>query len=289
MVISPGFIGYADIGSTIIRCSDFNVNLKQEPIFYDHIIGLRDTIPTDIYTIKGDGGDKAADEQYNNQNILWRPSVKISQGGFSYPWMDNNIGLLWEEVRGGKSFDMSFKYTCGVARKFTGCKINTYSIKISSGDFISSSVDIMARHEELTMIPDTSIIDTSNKILTWDTVKIFIDNAEATNLVSFDLTINNSCIPIYTAGSNSNITNPLEAKDIRVGIQKLTGTITSYEENSLDYLESVDTEKNISLEFDGQAFVINLTAIFHPMTVPASIGPVIRTIPFTGVNYNILV
>ena len=65
MGINSGLMGYANIGGTIVRCSDFNVNQKQDPIFFDHVIGLRDSIPTSIYNIKQDNGDKDDNENYN--------------------------------------------------------------------------------------------------------------------------------------------------------------------------------------------------------------------------------
>lgn len=287
--IYPGFVGYAKIGDQKVRCNDFSVNVKQEALFYDHTIGLRDTIPTSIYTIKGDGGDKEDTEQYNYQKILWRPEVKLSQGGFTFPWTDLNMGLLWQEARGGKSFDMDFKYACGLARRFTNCKVNSYALKISNGDIVSSSLDIMAIHEESIDIENSILYAANEKIMTWDAVKIKIDDVDAPNLVSFDFTINNACMPIYTAGSNASDTNPLEAKEIRVGMQQLTGTMSSYEENSIDYLDFVDTSKTIKLDFDNGAFTIKITAIFRPIEQSAAVGPVIRTMAFTGVDYNILV
>lgn len=288
-IIYPGFVGYADIGGQKVRCNDFSVNIKQEALFYDHVLGLRDTTPTSIYTIKGDGGDKGPTEQYNAQKILWRPSVKLSQGGFTFPWTDINMGLLWEEARGGKTFDMDFKYACGIARRFNKCKVNSYALKVSNGDIVSSSLDIMAIHEEIIELPDGGLYTANEKIMTWDAVNITIDDDPAPNLVSFDFTINNACIPIYTAGSNASDTNPLEAKEIRVGMQQLTGTMSSYEENSLNYLDFVDTSKTIKLNFNNGEFIIKITAVFKPMEQSAAVGPVIRTLPFTGVDYNILV
>ena len=56
IIANPGYMGYAQVGSYKIRCTDFNVYLKQDNIFYDHTIGLRDSVPDDILTSKGDNG-----------------------------------------------------------------------------------------------------------------------------------------------------------------------------------------------------------------------------------------
>jgi hypothetical protein len=294
MSINPGYIGYADIGGTLVRCNDFSVNVKQEPLFYDHIIGLRDTIPTNIYDIKGPLTDPVASGTlYNPQKILWRPGVKISQGGFTFPWTDDTISsgtggspMLWEEARGAGEFDMDFYHTSDIARKFTGCKINTYSFKISAGDIVTSSMDIMAIHEESLDASGLEQISTSNKIVTWDAVSIASDIIGSNTIVSLEFSINNALIPIYTAGSNANPYNSLEAKEIRAGMQQLTGNLTFYDANSLNFLESIADANTITVSIGDFSF--NLTVIFNPMTQPAAVGPVIRTLPFTGVDYNLV-
>lgn len=298
MAILPGFVGYADINSTYVRCNDFSVNLKQEPLFYDHMVGLRDGwsvgVPT-IYDIKGDNGDQVVGGLYNKQKILWRPGVKISQGGFTFPWTDGMLDdgggtpVLWEEARGAKEFDMNFYYSCDMARKFTGCRINTYSFKVSAGDIVSSTADIMAIHMEDLDASSIGQITTSNKILTWDSVAVtcpdIIDSS--TSIVSLEFNINNSLMPIYTAGNNADVTNPLEAKEIRAGMQSLTGSLSLYNTNNINYLEPIIAPKTITVDIAEGLFSFNLTVIFNPMTQTSSIGPVIRTMQFTGIDYNI--
>jgi len=293
--IYPGFIGVAIINNSIgdyppARCTEFSVNVKQEPLFYDHIIGLRDTIPTSIYDIKGDEDDYGEGPS-NLQKILWRPGVKICQGGFSFPWTDDNLGLLWKEAITGASFDMNFQYACDLAREFTGCKVNSFNFKVASGDIVSSTLDIMAIHEDMADYSKETI-DTPAKILTWDSVSITSDVIDSVDIVNFDFTINNNCMPIYTAGNNvgnsdTGSGDPLEAKEIRVGMQQLTGSISFYNLDSLAYLDDISSPTSINVNVGGFSF--ELTVVFKPMEQSASVGPVIRVLPFVGVDHNIAI
>jgi len=273
MPINAGFIGYGNIAGKITRCNDFGVNKKQDILFYDHIIGLRDTIPTSISTIKGDGGDKNSTTQYNPQAMFYRYGTYIYQGGFTFPLTSNCANLLWEEARGGKDFNSEFFYGCNDVETYSNCKVNSYNLKIANGDVVTSSIDIIAISSNVSS-SSHSLNTTSEALLKWDDVEIKFDNTIVTDLANLEFTINNSCIPIYTA-------NKLEAGSIRVGIQRLSGIVSSY-----GALSSFPSKIDIKI---GNSFSIKLDVLWKPTEKTASVGALIQQNPFVGNIYNIVV
>ena len=277
-------MGYASLaGWPTVRCTDFSVNVKQEPLFYDHIIGLRDSIPQSIYDVKGDN------QSHNPQKMFWRPGVKLSQGSLGFPWTINEAVLhpqavLLTQAIHGDDFDMSFYYTCGIGRKFTNCKVNSYSLKLSNGELVTSSVDIMAPHMEAHDVLTPTPITATEKLVTWDSVVITgLPNVLA-EVVSFELTINNGVMPIYTAGENSS-GHKLEPKELRVGMQTVTGTVSYYTYNNLVFMEDIlgDSGTDVSITIANYP-TINLKLIFKPMEQSAATGAIIRTVQFVGVD-----
>lgn len=278
--IYPGYMGIATVNGNLVRCTDFSVNIKQEPVFYDHTIGLRDTIPDSIYDGKRDGGDGTI----NPQKIIWRPGVKLVQGSFSFPWTSSNSALqgLFDNAKNGATLSsLSFGYSCDFGRAFYGCKINSFSIKASAGEIVTSSVDFIGKN----MGPGTASIGYSatEKLITWDTINVNFGNFGADLFSYFEITINNNCIPIYTSGGNSNKIDPLTPYDIRVGMQMVTGAVSFYDTEILRFLEEQNRAITVSFACsDGPSF--SAQVITKPMEQNASVSPVIRTVGFVGVD-----
>lgn len=276
--IYPGFVGSVNVGDLDgVRCTDFSLNVNQEPLFYDHTIGLRDSIPADLRDVKGDTGE------YNQQKLIWRPSVKLSQGSFGFIWTDYSAGALWEQAKTGDDFDMEFYYTCGIGRKFTGCKVNQYSFRASAGDIVNATVDIVSKHITNLDASEIPKIERIEKIITWDVVEIAIDGYSSSQIVNLDFTINNACAPIYTAGNN--ISASLEAKEIRVGMQSLTGSVSFYLTDDINYMENISAPKKMFLSTPNWSSELNI--IMRPMQQTSSTGAIIRTYMFNGVDYNV--
>ena len=267
-------MGVADSPEGKVRCTDFSVNVRQDVLFFDHTLGLRDSTPTSLSVVKGDSG------AHNAQKKFWRASAKIVQGGFNFPLTSVNSGAMLNEAIYGGSFDMGFYYTCDMSRFLKDCKVNTYTFRAAAGEFATVSVDIMARHMDVGSgaLPYTDV----EKLLTWDSFNISGLGGGAISYIEF--TVSNACMPIYTAGKNlAGDFSQLEPSTIRVGMQSLTGTFGYYTADSLDYLET-SGEKNIIIT-SGAAFSANLTVLLKPMTQNAAIAaPVIRTVAFVGVG-----
>ena len=267
MTINAGYIGYAEINGTQIRCTDFSVVPSQDALFYNHIYGLRDG---------GSNGGKGDTGALNTQRTLFRPSVISISGGISFPATEGGgASVLFDLAKTGDSFDMDFHYDCDNGRSFNSCKVGRFEFSIVAGDIINISADIMANN-----VADgsgASEFNSLEKLITWDKVSVgdFGDGVQA-----FNFSINNNLIPIYTAGGNSEYTNKLLPAEIRVGMQEVTGTITAYGMNSHYY----DISNKSTITVSAPGFSTNINCVFRPSGANGSSGAIVNTYPFIGVD-----
>ncbi len=272
MSINAGFLGLANVNGTLLRCQDFSMNPRQDALFYDHIIGLRDTIPSTLFGRKGDVGGK---NTINAQKIIWRPSVKICQGGISYPLIETDP--LFELAKRGIPFNLTFAYDCESARTFIDCVVNTYTFSVTAGDIATITADIMAR-----TVNDADRLGRYNvesKIVTWDDFDITTTGGAGAEIQSMTFTVNNNCKPVYTAGANNILNlNPLA---IRVGMQEVSGSISYYGKGA--DLASMGGEGTITLS--STEFNVDLNVLFKPQERASSLGPVIAPLLFVGRDY----
>jgi hypothetical protein len=277
--IHPGYMGYASIaGYGDIPISDCSINIKQEPLFYDHLIGLRDSRPSGIYSNKTDSG------QHNPQKIFMRPGVKIVQGGISFHWIKGRGGVLFKEAAYGDTIsDITVYYSCDYSRSFSGCKVNTYNFKAYAGELVISSADIIGKG--MTSKGSGGGIHETNKLITWDAVKISCDFSSPIAFIEF--TINNNCIPIYTSGGNLESDSKLQPFDIRVGMQNVTGVIGCFsDKSSIKYFEEIGTHVSpITINVDTWSAQLNV--IYKPVEQSATTTPIITAHAFQGVDVAI--
>jgi hypothetical protein len=283
MAINPGYLGLCEIDGLKVRVTDFTVNVRQEVQFYDHIIGLRDGTPSGLNT-KGD------DAELNVQRHIWRPGTKIVAGGISFPATVDNLQKTFNLIRSGDDFTLKFNYACNdVERTFNFCKINSFSFSATAGETLQIQLDIMGRHIE----EDTgsNLYDTPAQILTWDKIKI--DSISDDPVQSFNFTVNNNCIPIYTAGSNNpngdDDDSGLFPKEIRVGMQSVTGMIVYYVKGVPYVGLKADTgfEKirvEIGRDCGDNDFDEELCVIYRPIERSSSLGALLHPLPFVGVG-----
>lgn len=286
MALNGGYMGLCEINGLKIRVSSFNVNVKQEAEFYDHIIGLRDSFPKGLDT-KGDIGPSNPDlsNKINPQKYLWRPGTKICSGSFSFPATVTNLNTVFDLARTGDDFNLRFNYAYNdVQRLFTFCKINSFSFVSSAGEVATLQVDVMGRGMEESTGSNQSTL--AEKLLTWDQIKVTASrNTNPIKLLNF--TVNNSCIPIYTAGEN--LHNELFPKKIRVGMQQVSGTIVFYIKGlGFEDLDKDTTSDTINITIvDGcnnDAFDETLCVIYKPIERAGSLKELLHTLPFVGVG-----
>jgi len=282
--VNAGFLGYAIINGTTIRCTDFSVNPRQEVLFYDHVIGLRDSIPSGINIF--DGKDDVGN--LNKQKILFRPGVKIYQGAISFPATETSMVAMFDLARTGDEFEMEFKHTCGISRHFYGCRVNTYSFSVASGDILNISADIMAIQGEDSSMVD--LITNEEKLMTWDTITVKCSAITSDNsnkgISSVDFSVNNNCMPIYTAGANNGAggMQKLSPYVIRVGMQEVSGSINYYNKGGdLAFVES-DTPQTLEIHV-GTSWSKVLNILVKPIERNSSLGPIMSALPFVGCGY----
>ena len=286
--IYAGFIGYAQITSGsnnyTVRCSDFNVGIKQEVKFYDHPIGLRDSALGGLLTANGDNGDNGSN---NAQKLLYRAGVKICDGNMGFPLTNISGKALFSEAVLGSSFILAFHYDCKRYRQFTGCKVDSYTLSATSGDIVTVSAGIKAT----SLASDTStgtftpyIVD--EKILTWDTITI---TGLSGHIIAFEVSVNNGVMPIYTAGKNMGNPGNLEPLKLRVGMQQVSGHFTFYSPDGLPpkYIEDA-TNNPLAITIDmGGIFKINLNILFPYPEINGKIDTMIQTYRFVGMSMAI--
>jgi len=275
-IIKPGYMGYAEIGSSKVRCDGFSMDLEQQPEFYDHIYGLRDIpVGSGNNLAKKDGDSSTALQQF-----LYRPGVKIVNGNISFPLDESNIDTFFDKATTGEYFDFSFFYNCEeIMREFTQCRVSSYSLNCTAGDIIKASAGITGIG-----ISEPSSgyarYTAAKKLVTWDTVNLTVQNVDTQAVSSFTLNIENPIIPIYTSGNN--VTTSLNALKTRVGIQKVTGSITTMNRGA-SFL-SIQTPSTISLSIAGTSFFNQMDVILFPVKRTANVGPISSVINFTAVG-----
>jgi len=266
-IFCPGYLGIARVGGTIFRCTDCNINMQQEALFYDHVIGLRDTIPTTSQT-------KGETDVVNLQKTIWRPSTKIVGGSLAFPATENNIGSFFEFAKRGRSFNLTFQYHTGEGREFESCKVSSWSLSCTAGDICNVSVEVMGVGLEDSTV---GLYTNAEKLITWD--KVDLTPAISSHPIqAFNININNPLIPIYTSTSNSE--KDLWPLEIRVGMQEVSGTISFW--GRVDDYYDIQGPYTMTLTILG--FSTPITVLFQPVQPQGSVNPIITTIPFVGID-----
>ena len=287
MALKAGYMGLCVIGGIKLRVSDFSVNVKQEVEFYDYIIGLRDSLPgiaiapggVIYHTSKGDTG------QQNVQQYFWRPGVKLVSGSFSFPATLLALKTFYNLTRSGDDFQMTFYYECdGIKREYLDCKVNSFTFTATAGNVLQLQVDIMARG----MTEGNLLASVKNreaeKLITWDAINVI--SSSVNPIQQFSFSVSNNCMPIYTAGNN--LTDGLFPKKIRVGMQKMQGSLIHYIKgvnySGLDKDTSYDTIRIDIEDPCGISFVEELCVIYTPIQRTGTPGVLFHTLPFVGVG-----
>jgi hypothetical protein len=258
MVASPGFMGYASVDGNSLMCTNFNVNVKQEALFYDHTCGKI--------------------EAPDYQNTLMRQGTKIVQGGLSFIFTDSSGDAGYTSACNGDDVSVSLNYGCTAGqRSYKECKISTYTFRASAGEYANGSIEVIGK-----AIDTTSAIapSGSNRLITWDEISVSGYDGSG-DIFSIEFTITNPCIPIYTQGTN--ITNALFPKAIRLGIQKLSGTIGVYASGGGNQYVSIEPT-TLTIDCGGTTF--KLKVLFLPTEIAGSVGPVIEQVRFVGADEN---
>ena len=281
--VRAGYMGLAKVGSTTIRCTSFSVNTTQDLSFYNHVIGLRDTVPSGNAT-KGEGSATQI------QRKIWRPSPISIGGGIGFPATETSLSTIFDLAKRADYFDTVFKYHCAGEgdsnnpRTFKDCRINSFDLSVTAGDIVNVSMDVLCK--KLTIAGSSSVYTVPQKLLTWDKIKVTADSITDYLIQGFSLKINNNLQNIYTTTATTTYseTSPesLLPTDIRVGMQEVTGSLSVYLASGQRFITGGSTVININ--FSSSSLSFRITAVYKPSQLEGAVGPIITQVPFVGVD-----
>ena len=270
--ISSGFMGFAEIDGVKVRCTDMSVDLEQDALFYNHIYGLRDQIATGSGT-KGE----AAQGTINIGKKFMRPGVKIMKGSISFPVVEQGLSSIFKNAKEARIIPIKIIYDCENGYTIRECIIDNFSITCSGGEIISATISFTGRYYNTI---GGNFIMSTDKLITWDKLNISIGGISQP-IQSFNLSVVNSCVLIYTSGDNT--TNNLFPSDMRIGQQEVTGSISFFGEGSKIIPLSASTDiKTITMSLPGVHET--LTTILKPIQIKGGINYPVTTIAFIGVG-----
>ena len=301
--IQPGFMGFAtSIAGGGSVCSSFDIRPEQTPLFYTHIMGLRDEFSE---------GSKGPGDGPNLGRTLWRPSVRLLGGSVSCSPTDNdNLQGLFDATASGATTSLSLRFGCGAELTVPNAVVESLDISCTAGgilgvnanfvgtgdlggsksftDSIKTFHDSEPKNGEVLITGDEGIswswpikarsAGQLGKLITWDTVVVTATGATAVDFANVSFRISNKVIPIVFAdGENM---SPFE---LRLGIQEVSGEVTFYGDGNMSWIDdlSEDGHFSISTPIGG----ISTPAIFLPANPQGTPNPITTsTIAFVGVD-----
>ncbi|MFW5804099.1 MAG: phage tail tube protein, partial [bacterium] len=244
------------------------------------------------------------------QRKYTRPSPISINGGISFPatiinGTYPNFNSLFNYAKYGNYFPMTFVHYCGDGRQYYNCRVASFSFSVVAGDVLNISSDIYSKFfdsisSDVAILFDTYLdtpFKTSEKIITFDQVHLEILDSDSSTFTTdaiqgLELEINNNLTEIYTAkptgvatvqtmGSENHDAN-LFPRDLRLGMQEISGTISIYIAQGVDFL-TIST-KRLKLKLTVSNFSTEINCVLQPKQINGIVGPVIISIPFVGVD-----
>jgi len=189
---------------------------------------------------------------------------------------------MFEYIKTGNYITtIEFQYTCGTGVTFTNCRLNQYTFRVTAGDILNISVGFTAT--DVQNSSGSGAYEESKKFITWDKVDIIVDEI-STEIQSVDFSVTNEIIPIYTADGTEFGGGLFGLRDMRLGTQNVTGTISTYIK-PIEYLfdeTSISSVINITVD---PGLAIEIKAVLTPLQVSTSTGLFSAGVAFTGVGY----
>lgn len=281
-IVRPGYTGILSADSKTVRCTSFSLNTQQEAQFFNHVIGLNDTIPSGSTT----KGESIGTRQ--TQRRIWRPSVISLGGSLSFPATENTTNTFFTKAQDGSYIqDLTYQYyVCPTDYQngitFRECRINGYDLNVQAGDILNITVDIASKDAESINSNFSHI--TSEKLITWDKV-IVSTKPEIKYIKGFTMKINNNIQHIYTArkSDEQNSYKGLLPYDLRIGMQEVTGSVSCYLEQGQRFIP-LDTSKPSTINFSAPGLAFKMDVVFYTSQLEGIVGPIVCEIPYTGVG-----
>jgi len=289
--VLPGYKGLATIDGIPIRCTSFSVNPKQESIFYNHVMGLRDSVNYATSNTKGKLVETS--NNVNTQRRIWRPGVITVAGGISFPATVINLASMFEKAKFASLIDVDYVYYCTPnsdgARSFKEGRVNSFELNATAGEVINISSDLMFKN--ISDYSGTKEIEytIAEKLITWDKINLTFSNVpfaiDKTLIQSFNFRINNNVMPIYVSGDSTkgNVSDSLFPLELRVGMQEVSGTVIFYRDQGQEFI-AIDQSKPSKINVTLPSLAFSMDVVFQTSAMDGLVGPVITQMPFVGVD-----
>jgi len=287
------YMGSCLFRGTQFLCSSMSTVLDQKVSFYDHVLGLEDSMAATVtgaganavggwsnakkgLGIGSGGGSTGAQ---NIQKRIYRYSPAIARASFSGPVPANGFDSLLAAAVNGTNVDANMTFWSQQALNATvkKAKVSTLSISIKAGEVAQFSAELVGAEYGTSSSANSSAAD-CQKLCTWDVCTVTATGITS-DISSFDITISNPTIPIYTAKwTTDSYTNGMMPQKIRLGIQEVTGTLGIYGPTS----SPANRAGTIDFKLNGGGKKLHV--IFNTPTDTGSGGPYIRSLSFVGAN-----
>ena len=302
---SCGIFGKGDLLAKYFLCTNMSSTLEQKVQFFDHILGVQDVLtvgtggaPT---TKKASSTTGGAGGKVNVQKKAYRYMPAIAKARMDCPVMGggtvpSEFEWLLNKAISGEDIEVVMTFWKNLATKVwvRKAKITSFTISMKAGEVVSFSCEITGAEYDGTFGSSTPVDCT--KLVTWDRCTVQAVATEIGNLLilptmvaSFDLTINNPPIPIYTAkwSDSTDQSHGLMPQKIRLGIQEVSGTISF-----LDSVASTGGSVHLSgagyIKFGVDVMNKKVNVVFLPPTDQANGGLYIQTVNFTGASDDVV-
>jgi len=269
------YTGSCSIDGQEILCSSMTSSIDQKVSFFDHTLGLRDKFSSDFES-KGPSTKKG--DIQNVQKRTYRYTPAIARANISGPIPMDGFQNIIDKAVSGEEISMKMTYYRKNSPMTTIGRaiISTLNMSVKPGDICNFTLDAVASEYTFDASGNTSKKAQCTNLVTWDAARItaspIYDHIE-----SFNITINNPPVPIYTAQWTDDVeTNGMMPQKIRIGMQEVTGTIGVYGVPIIDAPSLGD----VDFSFNGAGK--KLAVVFTNPSDTGNTGAYIRSINFTG-------
>lgn len=267
--VGMGYMGFFKLDGVYFPATNLDFKIRTEVRYYDHTIGLVDSVPSTWLDSKGVNLGSAA----KTQKYLYRFAPVLPTASVS--GMIHDVASLSTMLSKCLNFDLmsvaelGFKQGDGV--KMTDAYISRLSFNVSAGDILSYSMDLVSFDYDTITSTSTSDTISCGKLLTWDQITVASAATDNNSVATISVDIDNNVQPIYTTGLTT-----LLPRDIRAGIQAVSGSLGVY---SPDFVTDEGTQDTISI-FSAGSFNLSIKVVYEPGAAAVDPGPFIVNIPF---------
>jgi hypothetical protein len=239
------YSGSCTINDVQVWCRDISVDMGSKPTFYDHSVGLVESIRGIVKPGRTIPGTRIQKKFFRYSPLL--PKVSIS-GSLT---LSNAVYLLNLARSGGAlvqngvlagSVVRATLWDEGLTYVLNNAYISSFSFDIRAGDIASFSAEFVGTNFNRTESDVSVKAQQLDKFLTWDAVALEVTGTfgvggasgaispsgfkDFSSVSGFSLSVNNPIVPIYTAN-----TPQMYPRELRIGMQDTTGNISCYGPN----------------------------------------------------------